>query len=235
MKVEKWLHITELGGDTWVLPILGALNDAVDLGKIKPMEEDFYELTMSVSIKLNMIPRIIARINRGRFNLFKEIEAKVKPEYTFTKVKVGRSIPVDNNLKYELLCDIDLFFFEVNSCCELMTEFIFKLLNHCGKKIDKKDVINYIKNVIEEKGGNTEWFIDLDKSRNFFTHIRAPYIAVDLTNDKHYKILTMKKIKQTFENEENYIPINIFEEIAKGFKEAKVIIQKYLINYLKNL
>ena len=45
----------------------------------------------------------------------------------------------------------------------------------------------------------------------------------------------MKKIKQIFENEEKYIPIYIFEEIAKGFKEAKVIIQKYLINYLKNL
>lgn len=235
MNIEKWVHVTELGGDPWALPIIAAIHDAEKRQKIKPLEEDFYELPWSISIKLNMIPRIITRINEERFSLLKEVEAKLKPEYIFADGCTGRTINVEDNLKYKLLCDISSFFFEVNSCAELIKEFTFRLLNSSGKEIEEKDVINYIKNIIKERGEDIKWFKDLDKSRNFFLHKGAPYVAVDVSDPECSEIFVIKRNRQEFRDKNSYIPIDTFRRIAVGFKEAKIIIQAHLIDYLEKL
>ncbi len=57
--VTKWLHLEELGGDPWVLPIWSAF--AAE--KVPPLPKELGELGIHASTRLNLLPRIIARLN----------------------------------------------------------------------------------------------------------------------------------------------------------------------------
>src|SRR3989337_2535870 len=68
--IDKWLHIEELGGDLWVLPIWSSVNDALQKGKIKNLPAEVYELGVYISTRLNILPRIVKRINAEVTELF---------------------------------------------------------------------------------------------------------------------------------------------------------------------
>jgi hypothetical protein len=57
--ITKWLHLTELGGDPWALPIWAAVNEAVKSGKVPALSDQVYRLGLHLSIRLNILPRVV--------------------------------------------------------------------------------------------------------------------------------------------------------------------------------
>jgi hypothetical protein len=61
---NKWIHINANVGDPWILPIWAAVNDAESSGKAFPIPKEVKsQLGLSISTRLDMLPRIVHRIN----------------------------------------------------------------------------------------------------------------------------------------------------------------------------
>lgn len=231
MKITKWIHLAQLGGDPWVLPIWTAVNDAYKAQKIRFLPpKDIYELGFHISIRLNMLPRIIKRINSGCKKLYPMIK-NIDPKFEFSPKKEGYALMIDENLKYNLIIDIDALLFELNACCDFMKEFLKVLYNHIGNSI--RDAGLTIKKILETEGLNIDWFVELDTHRNCFMHKRTPYIAIDIS--KAPMLIIMKKNLKKFDNTENFLLLSNLDKIVKGFVLGKVAIQKNLISIFKNL
>lgn len=226
--VSKWLHITELGGDPWILPIWSAVNDAIAVRKVPDLTRDTRDMGLYISIRLDMLPRIIERINKQCKQLYEEIEGR-GPEHESSEEKNGFSFDIDDDLKYSLLVDIDSLLFELNSCCELMTRLFETLFKHAGKAIKKNRAGLVIKKVLEDAGQNPDWFVMLDGHRNFFMHVGAPYIAIDLTNAPSYDLLIMKENLVRFSDARKFLRLSDLNRTVQGFVAAKAVIQDVLV------
>ncbi|MBA3019195.1 MAG: hypothetical protein KJ550_08145 [Proteobacteria bacterium] len=178
---NKWIHINTEVADPWILPIWSAVNNLESAGKSFPISKEVKsQLGLSISTRLDMLPRIVYRINSEVNEVYKTTKAHNK-ENIFTDQREGYAFDIEENLKFNLLIDIDSLLFELNSVCELMTRLFFVLYSHIGKNIKKKEVGLIIKKIIEGAGKSSEWFVVLDNQRNFFMHEGAPYFAVDVT------------------------------------------------------
>lgn len=228
--INKWLHIEELSGDPWVLPIWTSVNNALQKGKITHLSEEVYMLGDYISIRLNILPRIVKRINAEVVELFK-LATSHEESHVFTKKTEGYALRIDSDLKYRILCDIDSLLFEINSVCELILNLFESLYFHAGKPLRKKMVGLKIKAIIENANQNPSWFSNLAKHRNFFIHEAAPYIAIDISGgNDNYELLIMKANLKIFENDDKFIKLSELNEIVQGVINAKPVIQADLIN-----
>ena len=233
---EKWIHINTKVGDPWILPIWSAVNDAESKVKSKPISKEIKsQLGLSISTRLDMLPRIVHRINEEVAKVYKAVEAH-NSKHIFTPKNEGYVFEIDENLKFNLLIDLDSLLFELNSVCELMTNLFFELYTHAGNKIDKKKVGRLIKKVIEGSGKPSDWFIDLDTHRNFFMHEAAPYFAVDVTKGQgKFDLLIMKENIKNFDDRSKFIKLSEINSIVQGFLCSKQLIQRHLIDLYKGL
>jgi len=234
--VTKWLHILELGGDPWILPIWTAKNDAVQAGRVSELTPEVIQKGGYITIRLNMFPRIIDRINKKCKELYKKIEIR-KPEHEFSRPKENgkAAFKIDYNLKYCLIIDIDSLLFELNSCCNYMTSIFEDLYKHVGNPIKKKSGGLRIKKVLQDAGQNTDWFAMLDDLRNYFMHTGSANIAVDLTNAPQYDLLIMKENLFEFTDQNKFRRLSDLDYIVQGFIAAKQIIQKHLIQLYQSI
>lgn len=231
---DKWIHINTRVGDSWILPIWSAVTDAESAGKSSPISEEVKsQLGLSISTRLDMLPRIVRRINEEVNEVYKTTKAH-KIEHIFAEQREGHAFDIQENLKFNLLIDIDSLLFELNSVCELMTSLFFVLYTHIGKTIKKKEVGIIIKKIIEGAGKSSGWFIELDNHRNFFMHEGAPYFAVDVSEGPgKYDLLIMKENIKFFDDHSKFIKLSEINSIVEGFSIAKPIIQKHLIELYK--
>lgn len=227
--VTKWLHLSELGGDPWVLPIWGAANEAIKAKRVRRLPDACYRLGLHISTRLNILPRLVGRVNEGTSHLLGAAKGHC-PEHVFTASAEGFAFPVDNDLKYCLLADIDALLFELNSACELMMEF-FSLLNfHVGCPIAKGQIGTAIRHALGGRPEDAAWFQSLDKHRNFFIHAGAPYLAVDISAAPNaYDLLIMRKNIKRFTTPKQYVALSEINSIVQGFIDAKAKLQKYLV------
>ena len=171
---KKWIHINTGVGDPWILPIWSAVNDAESSGKASSISKEVKsQLGLSISTRLDMLPRIVHRINDEVNKVYEATKAH-KKEHIFTEKKEGYAFEIEENLKFNLLVDIDSLLFELNSICELMTNLFFVLYTHIGKNIKKKEAGRRIKKVIENAGKSSDWFKELDNQKNFFRFRDVP-------------------------------------------------------------
>lgn len=226
--VKKWLHIRELGGDPWILPIWAAVNSAVSTGRVSDLAPEVRQLGGYISIRLNMLPRIIKRINGQCKQLYEKVGER-KPEHEFSEINSGVAFGIDYDLKYNLIVDINALLYELNSCCDFMTSLFEALYKHAGKHIKTNSAGLLIKKVLEDAGQNPNWFVILDDHRNFFTHTGTPNIAVDLTNAPTYDLLIMKENLFEFSDTSKFFRLSDLNGIVQGFVAAKPIIQRHLI------
>jgi hypothetical protein len=233
---EKWIHINTEVGDPWILSIWSAVNDAERSGKSKPISKEVKsQLGLSISTRLDMLPRIVRRINEEVSEVYEGIEDH-KSEHISTAQREGYAFNIKENLKFNLIVDIDSLLFELNSVCELMTNLFFVLYTHAGKTLEKKKVGLAIKGIIEGSGESSDWFIDLDNHRNFFMHEGAPYFAVDVSKGHgRYDLLIMKENIKIFDDHSKFIKLSEINAIVKGFLLSKPLIQGHLIELYKEL
>lgn len=233
--ISEWIHIGSLWGDTWVLPIWNAIHEAEKKQKVKKAHQRFGEISLHISTRLDMLPIIGERIRKERDSLFEQINNH-EPGHVFSKGKDGYVFKIDDNkLKYYLLIDIDSFLFEMDSCCELMTEYVGMVYEHIGKTIPKKEIGNKIKEIIENAGLENNWYLELNKHRNFFIHEGTPYFAVDISNSEKYDLLIMKENLKNFTDEKKFVKLADLGKIENEFYKSKGAIQKHLIDLYNKL
>ncbi len=104
--VDKWIHLNELGGDPWVLPIWASVHDAIRKGKVKEIPAELSEQGLYISVRLNFLPRIVSRINTKVVKLLEAVTAH-KPEHEFFEKYECAAFDFDDDLKYQFLIDID--------------------------------------------------------------------------------------------------------------------------------
>jgi len=232
--VTEWLHIDTDVGDPWVLPIWSAVNDAIKQKRIDPLPEKTRKLGPYISIRLDMLPHIVSRINSEVEQIYK-VAIDHGNDYVFTKTREGYALPMHEKreLVHFLLADIDALLFETNSVCELMKIFFEKLYSHIGIKVQAGPEI---KKILESKGHDSKWFQDLDCHRNFFIHEGAPYLAIDISlSPNNYDLLIMKENLKTFEDSSKFIRLSELNNIVQGFISAKHAIQKHLIEFFRKV
>jgi hypothetical protein len=231
---NKWIHINTGVGDPWILPIWNAVNDAERSGKASLIPKEVKsQLGLSISTRLDMLPRVVHRINEEVNDVYKATKGH-KEEHIFTQKREGYVFDIDEILKFNLLVDIDSLLFELNSVCELMASLFLELYTHIGRSIKKKEVGLIIKNIIEGAGESSDWFSELDNQRNFFMDEGAPYFAVDISEGPgKYDLLIMRENIKFFNDHSKFIKLSNINLIVKGFVTAKPIIQKHLIELYK--
>ncbi len=231
--VEKWICLSELGGTSWLLPVWGALEAAIGAGKVPQLDPEVRKKGQAIFIRLNMLNRIIARINKQSEKVYAIIKDH-RQENIFTPQQEGRAMTIDNDLKYNLLVDIDSLLFELNSSCELITQFFEGLNRHAGKPIEKNQVGTYIRKILEDKEQDSNWFQMLDEHRNFFIHEGAPYVAVDISKEPTlYDLLIMKVQIQDFNDSTKFLRLSDINTILLGFQAAMPVIQSHLAGLFK--
>lgn len=214
--VKKWLHIRELGGDPWILPIWTAKNDAVKAGRVSELTSEVKQKGGYISIRLNMLPRIINRINEQCRELYERIDSR-GPKHEFSKPKEKEKVgfEIDYNLKYRLIVDIDSLLFELNSCCEHMTALFEDLYRHVGNPVKENSGGLCIKKILHDAGQDTGWFTKLDNYRNFSIHEGALNIAVDLTNAlPYYDLLIMMENLCEFKDQSKFFRLSNLNDIV---------------------
>lgn len=229
--VTKWIHLHVPIGDQWVLPIWGAVNAANAAKKVPPLPKMIGELGLHVSRRLDLLPQVIQRINQGANALYEEAK-KHKPEHVYTEdVSSAFAFPIAPNLMYQLIVDIDAFLFEVNSCVELMRKLFQRLHAHVGCPLPDEPckITAALKDALAKHGVDADWFKILDRNRNFAAHGGTPYLAVDISNDGAWHLLIMKENLIKFDDKKKFFRLAELQVIDKGFRDAKVALQKYLI------
>ena len=230
--VTKWLHLNDMGGDPWVLPIWGAVHKAIEAKKFSPISKELSELGIHVSARLNLLPRVVDRLSAETKELHRAT-ASHKPEHVFSNTTRGAALSVDDNLKYRLIADIDAFLFEVNSCAELMGRFFQLLHAHAGSPIDDKKLTVALREALGQFGVDGSWFRLLDRNRNFVAHQGTPYLAIDVSDDVKWELLIMKENLVKFDEPERFFRLAELQAISDGFSSAKVALQKYLIELFR--
>ena len=225
--VTQWLHLEELGGDPWVLPVWGAAEAAAKAGRFPRLAPEVHSVGLNISIKLNIIARVVARINVEARDLFAAARVH-ESAHIFTKGRQGYALRVDNDLKYQLISDIDAFLFEVNSCAELTERLVVRIFSHIGRPSTVRDVRRAIGDAHLARGLDVGWFGLLDKNRNFVAHEGACYLAIDVSDDRRWELLIMKHNLVEFDDASRYFTLTDLSAIAQGFLNAKGVLQELL-------
>ncbi len=227
-RVKRWLHLRMLGGDPWILPIWAAAHAAERTGKIQPLTNELRELGLHISTRLDILPRIVRRLNQEISELHKVAKGH-RPEHVFTETKSGTVFRVDDDLKYSILADIDAFLFEANSCWELMRKLFQLVRAHVGSPIagGRERVTNEIRAALG--GASDRWIHLLDRHRNFVAHEGTLYLAVDVTHNGTWELLVMKENVKVFTDPTEFFPYSELVEVARGFEGTKQGLKGYLI------
>ena len=222
---EKVLHVGYSGNDPWMLPILSAVNGAINREKIKDISstKSLGNLSLSISRKLDFIPIIIYRLNKNTAELLSHVSKRNKKNDKY-------AFEVNEWLVHKILIDIDSFLFEINSCCELMRELVEKIMGYLGA-IDF-DFVSFVRSISEENKIDTMWFTLLNTERNYFMHNYAPYIDIDISDASKYDILIQKENLHEYLDIEKFIRLNEFDTIVQNFQKIRQLIQKKLIEIL---
>ncbi|MDQ0170586.1 hypothetical protein [Paenibacillus tundrae] len=227
--IEKWIHIECIFINKWGSKIINEIHKAVKEGRMERPDDLFYGYSMSIAIRLDLIGRLVQRLTKH----FVEIEnylIDVKEEYIFTQKNDGFALRINDDLKLDLLIDIDAFLFEVNSCCELLGQYMYELYTALGIPLSRDKIGKTQAEILRGKGIDTSWFRKLDDSRNFFIHHAAPYIAIDVTDYESKNLIIMKDNLKTFTDPKKYMTLATLVEIREGFRKSLSIFQEHLIN-----
>ena len=61
----QWLHIDTDVGDTWVLPIWSAVNNAIRSKRVAPLTKEMSELGLHISTRLDILPIVVSSERSG--------------------------------------------------------------------------------------------------------------------------------------------------------------------------
>ncbi|RKR37657.1 hypothetical protein [Paraburkholderia sp. BL17N1] len=228
MAIKRWLHLSELGSDPWVLPIYTAWNQAVEEHRVAARTDAITEAGLHITTRLNLLRHIVRRLNQDWDALAKEINNHVSSEHHYTPDREGIALPVDDHMKYLIIADFHSVLSEVDACIDSMKAFMHALHDHVGQPITPKQRIEMINSWMHERGVDPKWFNRLSSARNFIAHVGAFYLALD-TTDPHWDLLLVKRNIKQFDDPDTYVRFFSVTEIVEGFLDCRAAMQVHLV------
>lgn len=235
--VKKWLHFNDKIEDLWINYIQGAIHQWNVANTNEDKDEKIFrkelsEICLHISIRINMLQDIQRRIRLG-YDLLYNVIITHEPKHIFTKNKEGYALNIDHNKLYNFLIDIDSILFEINSCCELIGNFLGMVYKHIdGSIISKDEIGKRIQIIIKDAGEDVNWYKLLDWNRNYFIHEGAPFIAVDVSQkiNGKFDLIIMRENLNDFSDESKFIRLSKLESIVQGFEKGNLIIREHILN-----
>lgn len=231
--VTQWLHRDQEFRDTWMMPILSALHAAAKSGALPEPPKSLGELSLYVSTRFGMLQRLASRIRTGTTDLFKFAQESRGPTHVFSPGKPAYALThLDQVLLYDLLIDLDAVLFEMNALTDLFRELLVLIHQHIGAPV-LKDVGRELKRILSQTGGDTRWFSELDRHRNFFAHNGSPFIAIDVSGDP-WDLLIMRRNLKEFNDPKDYLRLSDLHDILLGFATARGVLQEHILLLLRS-
>lgn len=231
MHVTQWLHLEMSRGDPWILPIWTAAEAAVKAGRVRTLGGAFGEIGLHISTRLDILPRITRRIDQETSDLCDATKG-CESKYVSTETKQGYAFPVNCDIKFCLIADIDALLFELDSCCQLMRELFQLVRAQVGRPVAgsgaeiRANVTSELRAALGS--GSDWWFSWLDKQRNFVAHEGTPCLAIDLTDGRR-DLLVMKENLTTFVDTNKFSRSSELIEFVRGFIGLREALQAHLI------
>jgi hypothetical protein len=226
--ISKWLHIAEFGGDPWALPIHNAINEAAKSSAVSNAPKQLGELAIYISIRLNMLLRVVTRINSEARDILHAAKAR-GPEHEFTaNGGLGCALKIDDDLKYDFLTEVETLLSQAQSSVGLLNNFLRVVYCHVGKLLSKREQGKLLLHVLADRGQRTDWLEYLAKRRNFFTHRGAPYLAIDVSNEP-WDLIIMQENVDRFDDPTKFFSIRDLTQIGLGFDRGKLAVQQHVI------
>ena len=122
-------------------------------------------------------------------------------------------------MPFEIVADIDAWIFEFRSTYEILYAFVKEFSSRIlDQKVNDQRVL---KAILEAKRYHTDWIGFLNDERNCFIHQTAPWFAIEVTGGTpQYEIVILKRNVHDLEHPEDYVRIEEYRAVHKGFFEA---------------
>ncbi|HKR38407.1 MAG TPA: hypothetical protein VJU59_01810 [Paraburkholderia sp.] len=228
MAITQWLHLSELGSDSWVLPIYAAWNQGVAENRVAVRPDAVNEAGLHITTRLNLVRHIMRRLKRDFSVLVKEVDKHVTKEHQYTPDHEGMALPVDDHMKYLMIADLHSLISEVDACIDRMKAFMETLHDHVGQHITGKQRIVMINSWMDARGIDPKWFGRLASARNFIAHVGAFYLALD-TSEPFWDLLLVKGNTKQFDDPMTYVRLSSVMGIMDGFLGCREAMQAHLV------
>jgi hypothetical protein len=225
--MDRWLHFSEGGGDGWVLPIWAAVHTAMTAGRVAPIPRALSELGVHISTRLNFFPRIVDRINTGCGRL-RGLARRRRNHHESTVDREGYALPIDNDLKYRFLIDVDALLFELTALYDLWLEFFLLMHRHALTPMPCRTADASIRHIVESDGNSAKWLGELARHRNYFMHRGAPYLAMDISGNR-LDLLLLKANVRNLSTSTSFVRLSQINDLVQGFRRTKQSIQEHLV------
>jgi len=227
--VEKWVYLSSKKpfGEyecAWVLPIIHAVKVMQSAKHIKA-DQEFWNLAKAISVRLYILKRAHDRMESSKKDLMQTIKY-ITEEYISTKDSQKHPYPVDNDMYYNILGDINTFLFECKACWELIFKWYFNIYELLATgSLSNKKLAKKLRKDFEEAGIDFKLQDKLSEERSYFIHNGSPSIVLDFsTLDRGtLDILIAKNDLQNFQNKKQHTP---YTELTKIYRDFLVIMQQ---------
>lgn len=136
----------------------------------------------------------------------------------------------DRELPYELLLDMDSFIFESRSLYEIMGKFLVELFRILfGRKITEAE----LKTLLAKRGIDTRWITELQENRKLFFHETAPWLAVQVTEDRQFDPIMLKR-QTTVLTPDDFVDFSTLREIYEGFVDSATELHRFVIEQIRH-
>ena len=219
---EKFLHITYNADNNWGYPIWNAIHAVVPPAQIPDhLRREIGDLVLAVSVRLDCLPTVIDRINGSVNRLYEEVKQR-------DKASDRCAYEPRSGVKYPLLIDINSFLSEIYSGLDLVEKLGKKVLRQVVKKPVRGSLIRA---VLEAKGRSLECLDKFESWSDHFTHGGTPWMAVSLDREpEYYDLLIMKSNVHNFNDAETFFRLSELDEARKGFVQAIMLVQQYIVD-----
>lgn len=183
------------------------------------------ELCLAVSTKHALLERIVRRVEYRLSQLKVELDNQGKLERS---LREGGCFPLfDNELVFEILVDVDSFFFESRSAYEIMGKFLRGFCKEIlGEELKQESLLEELK----QANIDTGWVTELREIRIVLFHETAAWIAVRVisTSPLHFELVICKKDAKDFSNADDFILFEDLRKIYSGFKDSLPILESWV-------
>jgi len=210
----------------WVLPLITRINSSSSEILRKRManwderppggESSLGDLALSLSSKREMLPFVGRRLDNRLLALREHLDEPQMVECW--RDKCAYRIREDQ-VVWELLLDLDCFFFEARSAFDVLDRF---LMRFCRLMLERKVKKGDILRALAGRGGDLRWLEELTNSRDLFIHGAAPWIAFRVVEHDpfRYQLVVLKYVAQDLSDVRSWISMDQCRAIAVGLDDA---------------
>lgn len=228
MTVKRWIQLRELGSNQWVLPIYTAWLQAEREGRVAGQTPEIVDRGLGITIRLNLLRHLMRRVQDDTRALTVEINKNVADEHHYTTENDGVTLPVDDDIKYQVIADFHALLSEVDACIECMKKFVVAIHTRTHQPITMRQAGDMIDTWMHDRGIAPAWFKEMADSRNFIAHDSAFYLALD-TTESSWDLLLLKENVKVFDDPNTYVRISRVVEIVHVFLNCQEAMQTHLI------